>query len=93
MGTVHQGVSTVAARYVGNDLRHDGSDAGAGLRDDAPRQDRDDLCRRQAEHPISFAGASLGQQLSALLQLLLGQSAGTLIVDQPEDDLDNKVLI
>jgi ATPase subunit of ABC transporter with duplicated ATPase domains len=37
--------------------------------------------------------ASLGQQLSALLQLLLGPSAGTLIVDQPEDDLDNKVLI
>lgn len=42
---------------------------------------------------IPFAKASPGQQASALLRLLLGQSAGTLIVDQPEDDLDNKVMM
>lgn len=42
---------------------------------------------------IPFQQASPGQQASALLRLLLRQSAGTLIVDQPEDDLDNRVLM
>lgn len=42
---------------------------------------------------ISFERASPGQQASALLELLLSQSAGTLIIDQPEDDLDNKVVM
>ena len=41
---------------------------------------------------IDFKMASPGQQASALLELLLKQSAGTLIVDQPEDDLDNRVI-
>lgn len=34
-----------------------------------------------------------GQQASALLELLLGQSAGTLIIDQPEDDIDNRIIM
>lgn len=42
---------------------------------------------------ISFDKASPGQQASALLELLLRQQAGTLIIDQPEDDLDNKVIM
>lgn len=42
---------------------------------------------------IDFKSASPGQQASALLRLLLRQSAGTLIVDQPEDDLDNRVMM
>jgi hypothetical protein len=42
---------------------------------------------------IKFEKASPGQQASALLELLLRQSAGTLIVDQPEDDLDNRVIM
>jgi energy-coupling factor transporter ATP-binding protein EcfA2 len=42
---------------------------------------------------IEFAKASPGQQASALLELLLRQSAGTLIIDQPEDDLDNRVIM
>lgn len=42
---------------------------------------------------IPFDKASPGQQASALLRLLLQQVAGTLIVDQPEDDLDNRVLM
>jgi hypothetical protein len=42
---------------------------------------------------IDFAKASPGQQASALLELLLRQSAGTLIIDQPEDDLDNRVIM
>ncbi|MCU6453936.1 AAA family ATPase [Sphingomonas sp. A2-49] len=42
---------------------------------------------------IPFNMASPGQQASALLRLLLRQSAGTLIIDQPEDDLDNRVMM
>lgn len=42
---------------------------------------------------IPFSKASPGQQASALLRLLLRQSAGTLIIDQPEDDLDNRVMM
>ncbi|MGR9408064.1 TrlF family AAA-like ATPase [Rhizobium leguminosarum] len=42
---------------------------------------------------MPFDRASPGQQASALLTLLLTQEAGTLIVDQPEDDLDNKVIM
>jgi AAA15 family ATPase/GTPase len=42
---------------------------------------------------IDFKIASPGQQASALLELLLRQSAGTLIIDQPEDDLDNRVIM
>jgi len=42
---------------------------------------------------IPFERASPGQQASALLQLLLNQEAGTLIIDQPEDDLDNRVIM
>jgi chromosome segregation protein len=44
-------------------------------------------------HNIEFAKASPGQQASALLELLLRQSAGTLIIDQPEDDLDNRIIM
>nr|WP_219678531.1 AAA family ATPase [Bradyrhizobium canariense] len=43
--------------------------------------------------PIDFRMASPGQQASALLELLLKQSAGTLVIDQPEDDLDNRVIM
>ncbi len=42
---------------------------------------------------MSFDRASPGQQASALLALLLNQEAGTLIIDQPEDDLDNRVIM
>jgi ABC-type cobalamin/Fe3+-siderophores transport system ATPase subunit len=42
---------------------------------------------------IPFEQASPGQQAAALLNLLLKQEAGTLIIDQPEDDLDNRVIM
>ncbi|PBB29609.1 TrlF family AAA-like ATPase [Mesorhizobium sp. WSM3882] len=42
---------------------------------------------------MPFERASPGQQASALLTLLLHQEAGTLIIDQPEDDLDNRVIM
>jgi chromosome segregation protein len=43
------------------------------------------------EYPFQLA--SEGQQASALLELLLRQRAGTLIIDQPEDDLDNRIIM
>lgn len=46
-----------------------------------------------AGRDMAFAKASPGQQASALLELLLKQFAGTLIIDQPEDDLDNRVIM
>jgi predicted metal-binding protein len=42
---------------------------------------------------IPFSQASEGQQAAALLELLLRQDAGTLIIDQPEEDLDNRVIM
>ncbi len=42
---------------------------------------------------IDFAQASPGQQAGALLTLLLNQEAGTLVIDQPEDDLDNRIIM
>ncbi|HNT36713.1 MAG TPA: hypothetical protein PKH07_17125 [bacterium] len=41
---------------------------------------------------IPFDSASAGQQATALLKVLLGESSGPLIIDQPEDDLDNCVI-
>lgn len=59
----------------------------------ATPRDRIIMTYMSGRQSIPFAKASPGQQASALLRLLLGQSAGTLIVDQPEDDLDNKVMM
>ncbi len=42
---------------------------------------------------IDFDKASSGQQAAALLTLLLNQEAGTLIIDQPEEDLDNRIIM
>jgi chromosome segregation protein len=41
---------------------------------------------------ISFDKASEGQRAAALLFMLLGQEGGPLLVDQPEGDLDNKII-
>ena len=42
---------------------------------------------------ISFKNASAGQQATALLKTLLNQSGPPLIIDQPEEDLDNPVIL
>jgi chromosome segregation protein len=47
--------------------------------------------QRDADY-ISFAEASAGQQATALLRVLLNQEGPPLIIDQPEDDLDNQVI-
>lgn len=41
---------------------------------------------------ISFEKASEGQRAAALLFMLLQQSGGPLIIDQPEGDLDNRII-
>src|SRR5207248_9580289 len=47
---------------------------------------------REGEY-ISFRNASAGQQATALLKTLLNQSGPPLIIDQPEEDLDNPVML
>lgn len=42
---------------------------------------------------IPFANASAGQQATALLWTLLNLKGPPLIIDQPEDDLDNQILL
>jgi len=42
---------------------------------------------------IDFLSASAGQQATALLQALLNQAGMPLLIDQPEDDLDNAAVI
>ncbi len=46
---------------------------------------------REGEY-IKFGAASAGQQATALMHVLLNQGGPPLIIDQPEDDLDNKVM-
>lgn len=48
--------------------------------------------RREAEY-IPFENASAGQQATALLKALLNQPGPPLIIDQPEEDLDNPVIL
>jgi DNA repair ATPase RecN len=47
---------------------------------------------RESEY-IPFKNASAGQQATALLKTLLNQSGPPLIIDQPEEDLDNPVML
>ncbi len=48
--------------------------------------------QREGEY-IKFADASAGQQATALMRVLLNQAGPPLVIDQPEDDLDNQVVI
>ncbi len=47
---------------------------------------------KDRNNTIPFDEASYGQQAGAILTVLLNQQTGPLIIDQPEDDLDNKVI-
>lgn len=46
---------------------------------------------REGEY-IAFGDASAGQQATALMFVLLNQGGAPLVIDQPEDDLDNHVI-
>lgn len=47
--------------------------------------------QREADY-IPFVDASAGQQATALLRVLLNQEGPPLVIDQPEEDLDNEVI-
>lgn len=47
---------------------------------------------REGEY-IPFGNASAGQQATALLKTLLNQAGPPLLIDQPEEDLDNPVIL
>lgn len=49
--------------------------------------------RARENQYIPFANASAGQQATALLKALLNQPGPPLIIDQPEEDLDNPVML
>jgi hypothetical protein len=49
--------------------------------------------RSRENEYIPFHNASAGQQATALLTTLLNQSGPPLIIDQPEEDLDNPVML
>ena len=50
------------------------------------------LSYRDGGNAISFEKASEGQRAAALLFMLLEQPGGPLIIDQPEGDLDNRII-
>jgi type III restriction enzyme len=47
---------------------------------------------KTTDREIPFERASAGQQATALLKALLNETGGPLIIDQPEEDLDNAVI-
>lgn len=47
---------------------------------------------KEEDEYIEFAEASAGQQATALLTVLLNQKGAPLVIDQPEDDIDSKVI-
>ncbi len=49
--------------------------------------------RSRENEYIAFRNASAGQQATALLKTLLNQAGPPLIIDQPEEDLDNPVIL
>ena len=46
----------------------------------------------RGDDPIEFRKASQGEQAATLLNILMNQSHGPLIIDQPEEDLDNRII-
>lgn len=57
-----------------------------------PKYDLELLYCKDSNNKIPFEDASYGQQAGSILTILLNQEFGPLIIDQPEDDLDNKVI-
>lgn len=53
---------------------------------------RVELFHIRDSEPIEFRKASQGEQAATLLNILMNQSNGPLIIDQPEEDLDNKII-
>lgn len=51
-----------------------------------------DIYQKRTDGEIEFRKASQGEQAATLLNILMSQSKGPLIIDQPEEDLDNKII-
>ena len=50
------------------------------------------LSGNEMQDEIPFSEASAGQQATALLSVLLNQEGNPLLIDQPEDDIDNRAI-
>jgi len=59
----------------------------------APLDDQPRFEYKVGQDYIDFSSASAGQQATALLLALLNQSGPPLVIDQPEDDLDNQIIL
>jgi type III restriction enzyme len=53
---------------------------------------RVDVFQIRGRDEIAFKSASQGEQAATLLNIVMNQSEGPLIVDQPEEDLDNRII-
>lgn len=53
---------------------------------------RAEISQIRGEKEIEFRRASQGEQAATLLNILMNQSTGPLIIDQPEEDLDNRII-
>lgn len=53
---------------------------------------RVDIFHNREGAQIEFRKASQGEQAATLLNILMNQSHGPLIIDQPEEDLDNRII-
>lgn len=51
-----------------------------------------DIFQQRQGGEIEFRKASQGEQAASLLNILMNQSRGPLIIDQPEEDLDNNIV-
>lgn len=85
-----------AAGFSDKDLRalsaRIDQDAWIRLRVVSPRDMVEFAYRAREGDYIAFADASAGQRATALMRVLLAQEDVPLIIDQPEDDLDNSVI-
>ncbi|MCK5941802.1 MAG: AAA family ATPase [Planctomycetes bacterium] len=85
-----------AAGFSDKDLRavaeQMSSDMWLGLRVTPPRDEVQFQYRSREDEFIPFEDASAGQRATALLRILLKQEGPPLVIDQPEDDLDNEVI-
>jgi len=50
------------------------------------------IYQQRQDGEIEFRKASQGEQAATLLNILMNQSRGLLIIDQPEEDLDNTII-
>ncbi len=84
--------TTLTDQQIGRVYRNIGHETVGGVLSAAPK-DTIALTYVNGGRDIPFHEASSGQQASALLGILLRQTAGSLIIDQPEDDMDNRIMM